>query len=258
MKSKLIVLWGDGKNIFNNSDAKTMLSSLQKRNDIEIAFINLEKNKGNIECLTNLTPSEKTTYLINSISDGYNFIFNDALKCSFGKLFDLIGHFKKPVDILIGPNKSKSCFLVDKHLLTQGSRVVSLIDSPKAINLDWYKTIKSLGDIKGDLTATNILDYYLINNLKTKSYPVLGLKTKFHIIHDAAIKNFNSTASVDSSVLGKLNEKQKQAYINVFNKMQEKKEINFDEYGIACSILLNDILKKEKLLNKEQDAEFFR
>lgn len=45
MKRKLIILWGDGKNIFNNSDAKTMLSSLQKRDDIEVDFINLEKIK---------------------------------------------------------------------------------------------------------------------------------------------------------------------------------------------------------------------
>lgn len=208
--------------------------------------------------MTNLEPSEKTTYLINSISDGYNFIFNDALKFSFGKLFDLIGHFKKPVDIVIGPNKSKSCFLVDKKLLPEGSCVVSLIDSPKSINFDWYNTIKEVGDIKGDLTATNILDYYLINHIKNKTYPVLGLKTKFYIIHDVAIKNFNPTDSVDSSVLEKLNEKQKQAYINVFNKMQEKKQINFDEYGMACSVLLNDFLKKEKLLNKKQDVEFFR
>lgn len=270
MKRKVLLIIGKSDLFLPGNysfEDKKIIEKLQSRNDIELVVIgrynsqyfDIDKLKSEI---SGLNPEQPLTIIALShgsyeYSKGFEFLLDENTRVSSLDLFDSIGNIMRvPVDVFTTACHGEG-ILYDKDKLPIESTLVGLTDA-EATNSssDFQQLQDSFDDFYGEITAYDLLQFYLSKCLKNRFHPHIGitgggdysldsiLKTKISNPMDFDYLHFASLGSTDEY---------KQILYKITNSKSEY-SIYAAEYGIALSIILNDLRNSGKLtVSKEFD-----
>ena len=260
MKRKVLLVVGKSDLTFQGKysfETEKLIEELQKREDIELVIVGDYKAENfDYEGLNNsiaqLNEEQPLTIIMNthgSVKDGhFEFIMDSKLNLSSQKLFSLIS--------LKIPNKSIDLFtpachgggmLSDKDILPLGSTLVALTDENEVNHGgDFDKLSEYIGGFSADLSAYNLLQLFLSKCLKNRYHPHIGISGSREYSLDDLLKSYLSTPlDFDFSHLESIGSPKE--YKEIFDKIVTSKSewsIYAAEYGIALSIILNDLKNK--------------
>lgn len=261
MNRKVILISDNGGTAFSQKEISTFADKLTQLDNIDLMVVgngeqNLTMNEI-LQALETVLPEQDLTIIIQShgcMENGFEFLLGDDFSLSSKQLFQIIKNKlgDKPVDIF-----TQACYgggmLIDKEELSEGSTLVSLtsLEEPN-VGIDYKNMIEHFEYFTGELTAYNLLEFYLTNFLKNRFKPFIAVSGQSiydlnNFLSNGEIKNIN----FDSEHFSKLGKPQK--YLEVFQKIQNLKseyDIYAVEYGLAMAICLNE-LKNRGLLNNQ-------
>ena len=164
------------------------------------------------------------------------------------ELFDLISLKipNKAID-LFTPACHGGGMLSDRDILPLGSTLVALTDKNEANHGGDFKNLSEyLGGFNTDLSAYNLLQLFLSKCLKNRYHPYIGISGSREYSLDDLLKSYLSTPlDFDFSHLESIGSPKE--YKEIFDKIVTSKSewsIYAAEYGIALSIILNDLKNK--------------
>ena len=268
MNRKVILISGDGGNVFNSKDVLTFASKLQQKDNVDLLVVGNGEQTVTIndimQSLDTINQEQEVTIIIQShgkFSDKFYFLLGDSSSISSKELFSMIKSKlgNKPIDIF-----TQAChgggMLIDKEELAAGSTLVSLTSKDEVnIGINYTNMIEQFEQFSGDVTAYNLLEFYLLKFLKNRHKPfiaVSGQPTIFDL--DSFLSNGKSKNIIfDSEHFVNLGEPPR--YLEVSEKMRNLRseyDIYAIDYGIAMDICLNDLKNKGLILenNKSLDS----
>lgn len=258
MKRKVLLIVGKSDlTIPGRYSFKTekIISGLQKREDIDLVIVGqynsneFDYNKLQSE-ISNLNPEQALTVIVVSHGEysdikGFEFILDDKFRLSSKNLFTLIGERiqEVPVDIFT-PACHGGGILFDKELLPAGSTLVALTDAKEANNgLDFEKMQEHFEGLNNEITAYNLLQFYLSRCLKNRFHPHIGITGNGDFSLDDLLRtHLSKPLDFDYNHFNMLSCPNK--YKIIFDKIVSGKSewsIYAVEYGIALSIILNEL-----------------
>ena len=264
MNRKVILISGAGGTAFGKKEVSTFVNKLSQIEGIELTIVgNGEESiyiDDIIKSLDNIPQEQEVTIIIQShgeMKGGFYFSLADDSTVSSKQLFQLIRNKlgEKSIDVF-----TQAChgggMLLDKEELPEGSTLVSLtsIEEPN-IGIAYGRMIDQFESLCGELTAYNILDFYLSNFLNSRSKPCIAISGQPTIYDlDAFLKTSQAKQIIfDNEHFSKLGETPR--YLEVYKKMQNMKsewDIFAVDYGLAMDICLNDLKNKGLVNNKNQ------
>ena len=267
MKRKVLLIVGKSDlTIPGEYSFKTekIISGLQKREDIDLVIVGhynsneFDYNKLQSE-ISNLNPEQALTVIVMShgaYSDikGFEFILDDKFRLSSKDLFTLIGERiqEVPVDIF-----TTAChgggILFNKELLPAGSTLVGLTDAKEVNNGgDFEKMQEHFEEFNNEITAYNLLQFYLSRCLKNRFHPHIGITGNGDFSLDDLLRaHLSKPLDFDYNHFNMLS--CPNDYKIIFDKIVSGKSewsIYAVEYEIALSIILNE-LKNSGYLDAE-------
>lgn len=266
MKRKVLLIIGKSDLLIPGEysfKTEKVISELQKREDIELVIVgHYDANEFDYSQLrseiSNLNSQQPLTVIVVShgaYNNGFEFILDDKSRMPSTSLFELIGEKvqETPVDVF-----TTAChgggMLFDKDLLPVGSTLVGLTDAKEVNNgADFDKMWEQFEDFnKNEITAYNLLQFYLSRCLKNRFHPHIGITGNGDFSLDDLLRaNLSKPLDFDSNHFDMLG--RPDSYKAIFDKIISGKSewsIYAIEYGIALSIILND-LKNKGCLNTE-------
>lgn len=265
MNRKVILISGNGGSAFGQKEVAIFVDKLTQLDNVDLEVVgNGEKNLTMDEIsqsLDTVISEQDVTIIIQGhgrMRNGFEFCIGDDSSISSRQLFQMIKMKlgNKPIDIFTSACHGGG-MLLDKEELAEGSTLVSLTSSEEPIVcIDYLNMIEHFETFSGEVTAYNLLEFYLVNFLKNRHKPFIafsGQPTIYNLdkfLSSREARNINFDSEHFSSI-GELPN-----YLNVFKKMQNlKREYDIDavDYGLAMSICLNE-LKNKGLVRSHNEA----
>ncbi len=266
MKRKVLLIIGKSDLLIPGEysfKTEKVISELQKREDIELVIVGrYDANEFDYSQLrseiSNLNSQQPLTVIVVShgaYNNGFEFILDDKSRMSSTSLFELIGEIvqETPVDVF-----TTAChgggMLFDKDLLPVGSTLVGLTDAEEVNNgADFDRMWEQFEEFnKNEITAYNLLQFYLSRCLKNRFHPHIGIAGNGDFsLNNLLRAHLAKPLDFDSNHFDMLG--RPDSYKVIFDKIISGKSewsIYANEYGIALSIILND-LKNKGCLNTE-------
>ena len=260
IKRKILLIIGKSDLTFQGEysfKTEKLIEGLQKREDIELVIVGDYKAEnfdyeGLNNAISQLNEEQPLTIIMDthgSMKNGhFEFIMDSNSSLSSQKLFSLVS--------LKIPNKSIDLFtpachgggmLSDKDILPLGSTLVALTDKNEVNHGgDFDKLSEYLGGFNADLSAYNLLQLFLSKCLKNRYHPHIGISGSREYSLDDLLKSYISMPLYfDFSHLEFIGSPKE--YKEIFDKIVTGKSewsIYAAEYGIALSIILNDLKNK--------------
>lgn len=232
-------------------DADTkMIETIKNRGDVDLTVVGWYDKEFDMSSLnsaiTELDPIQPLTIIHmghGTMEDKeFKFLLDDRTRVSareiFGKISERMGD--TPVDII-----SEAChggaMLFDKDILPKGSTVVSLTDAFTINHGGAFERMQNAFDqFRGELTAYNILQFYLAGFLTSKYHPQIGISGGNSYSLDSELSKRGSHIEFDEKHFESLGSPEK--YKEVFRKIKTLGNNVFAvDYGAALSIVLNDL-----------------
>lgn len=263
MKRKVLLVIGKSDLLLKGEysfKTEKLEESLRKRDDIELVVVgdyksdNFDYDALN-RAISELKEEQPITIIMNThgtINKGnFEFIMDSNSDMSSKTLFNLVSERipNTPVD-LFTPACHGGGIIDDKDLLPRGSTLVALTDANTVNNGgDFSKMPKFIDSFNFDLSAYNLLQLFLSKSLKNRFHPHIGISGGNSYSLDDLLKTaISNPLDFDfshSSLFGSENE-----YRKIFDKIVNSSSewfIYAAEYGIALSIILNDLKNKKEL-----------
>lgn len=260
MKRKVLLVVGKSDLIIPGEysfKTEKIIEKLQKRTDIELVIVGDYKQEHfDYESLNRaileLDEEQPLTIIMNthgSMKNGYfEFIMDNYSRLSSKNIFTLISQkiTNIPIDILT-PACHGGGMLSDRDILPLDSTLVSLTDKNEVNNsCDFDKLSEYLDDFNDDLSVYNLLQLFLSKCLKNRFHPHIGISGSSEYSLDDLLKSsISMPLDFDFSHLESIGSPKE--YKEIFDKIVTSKSewsINAVEYGIALSIILNDLKNK--------------
>ncbi len=264
MNRKVLLIVGPGGDAYGEKEIVTFATKLAQLNvDFQLVGNGKQDLKMNeiIQALNTVSPEQDVTIIIQSHGkkrNGFQFCLGDDFLISSKLLFQMfkmkLGN--KPIDIFT-PSCYGELMLYDKEELPEGSTLVSLTSSEEGINSSNYiSMLENFETFGGEVTAYNLLEFYLVYFLKNRFTPFIAISGQSTIYN---LDNFLSSENArginfDSEHFYNLVEPPR--YLTVFEKIQNLKsqyDIDAVDYGLAMAICLNE-LKNRGLVNSSNQA----
>lgn len=264
MNRKVILISGNGGLAFGQKEVTTFVDKLTQLDNVDLEVVgNGEQNLTMDEIsqsLDTVLPEQDVTIIIQShgtMKSGFEFCISNDFSISSKELFQMIrlklGN--KPIDIFTDACHGGG-MLLDKEELAEGSTLVSLtsLEEPN-VGIDYQNMIENFETFSGEVTAYNLLEFYLVNFLKNRHKPFIaisGQPTIYNLdkfLSSGEARNINFDSEHFSSI-GELPN-----YLNVFQKLQNLKsewDIYAVDYGLAMSICLNELKNKGLVRNHNE------
>ena len=262
MKRKVLLIIGKSDLLIPGEysfKTERVISELQKREDIELVIVGqYDSNEFDYNHLrseiSNLNSEQPLTIIVlshgaYSNTKGFEFILDDESRMASKDLFSLISEKvqETPVDVF-----TMAChgggMLFDKDLLPFGSTLVGLTDANEVNNsTDFDKMWEQFEKFnKNEITAYNLLQFYLSRCLKNRFHPHIGIAGNGDFSLDDLLRSqLSKPLDFDSNHFDMLG--RPDSYKAIFDKITSSKSewsICAVEYGIALSIILNDLRNK--------------
>ena len=259
MKRKVLLVIGKSDLSFEGEysfETEKLIEALQKREDIELVIVgdyktqnfDLEELNKSISELNEEQPLTIIMYTHGSVKNGYfEFILDNDSKLSSKDLFTLISQKISNIQIdIFTPACHGGGMLSDKDILPSGSTLVSLTDRNETNHGgDFNELSEFLGDYNADLSAYNLLQLFLVKCLKNRFHPHIGVSGDIEYSLDDLLKS-QISKPLDYDLFHFKEVGSPKEYKEIFNKILNGKSewnINAMEYGIALSIVLNNLKK---------------
>lgn len=265
MKRKVLLIVGKGEYAFKT---EKFINVLEKRKDIDLVVVG-QYNSKNFDCnklqtaISNLNSEQELTIITMahgtySYNEGFEFLLGDNFRLSSKDFFTMIREKMQemPVDVF-----NIACqgggMMFDKDLLPKGSVLVSLTDHQKENNAgDFNKMSEHFEEFNNnEITAYNLLQFYLSRFLKNKFQPYIGVSGGYsYSLYSLFKAQLSRPMDFDYNHFNMIGRPEK--YKEIFDKIVSNKNeflINAAEYGIALSIILNNINNKGYLSVKKDN-----
>lgn len=230
------------------------IEALRKREDIDLEVVGRHDQAFTpddlLRVIANLDPNQPLTVIIlshstYSLEKGFEFIMNNELKISSKDLFTALQMIvpSTPIDIFTTAGYGAG-IMEDKDILPTGSVLVGLTDKTEVnSNGDFDTMCEHFSEFSGDVTAYDLLQFYLSRFLKNRFHPHIGISGGPHLsLDDCLTEHMSKPLELDLTHY--LSFSPSSEYLEVFNKILSNKsewKIYADEYGLALSIILNDL-----------------
>lgn len=267
MKRKILLVIGKS-DLFKEGEysfkTEELVEALKKRNDIELVIVgDYKAEKFDYSSLSKsileLKEGQPITIIMQTHgsfeNDAFEFVVDKDSNISSKDLFTTIVDVipSTPVDIFT-PTCHGGGMLFDRDILPLGSTLVTLTDKNDVNNgHDFAKIAKYIEDYNADLSAYNLLQLYLSKCLKSRFHPHIARSNCIDLSLDDMLKLYISNPIKFDVSHYNLSGCQDE-YKDVFNKIVSSKSewsIYASEYGIALSIILND-MEKKRIIDKVQ------
>lgn len=264
MNRKVILISGNGGLAFGQKEVATFVDKLTQLDNVDLEVVgNGEQNLTIDEIsqsLDTVLPEQDVTIIIQShgtMKDGFEFCIGDDFSMSSKELFRLIKIKleNKPIDIFTNACHGGG-MLLDKEELAEGSILVSLTSSEESnFEIDYPNMIEHFETFSGEVTAYNLLEFYLVNFLKNRYKPFITVSGQSTIYNLDKFLTSGEARNIifDSEHFSSIGEPPN--YLNVFKKMKKLKnewDIYAVEYGLAMSICLNELKNKGLVKNHNE------
>lgn len=262
MNRKVILISGNGGIVFDQKEVSTFANKLSQLENIDLIVVGNGEQDLTVneimQSLDTISPEQEVTIIIQShgeMKNGFQFSLGDNSSISSKQLFQVIKNKlgDKPIDIF-----TQACYgggmLLDKEELPIGSTLVSLTSQEEVnVGIDYENMIEHFETFNGEVTAYNLLEFYLVNFLKNRHKPFIAVSGQPIIYNLDSFLSSGEAKNIpfDSEHFSCLGEPPK--YLEVSQKMQNLKRefaIYAVEYGLAMDICLNE-LKNKGLVNCE-------
>lgn len=260
MKRKVLLIIGKSDLLIPGDysfKTEKLIEELTKREDIELVIVGDYKaehfdyetlNKA----LYDLNEEQPLTIILDAhgtMKKGYfEFILDLDSKLSSNVLFNLLSQRmnNRAIDIFT-PACHGGGMIRDRDLLPAGSTLIALTDVNEVNNgSDFDKISEHLEGFNEDLSSYNLLQLFLSKCLKNRFHPHIGISGGNDYSLDDMLKSYISKPLYfDSSHFESLGLQKE--YKEVFDKIVSSKSewsIYAAEYGLALSIVLNDLKNK--------------
>ena len=175
MNRSIILISGNGGKAFGQKEVSLFDKKITKLKGTDLTLIgngNMSLSIHNVmNSLEKIKKEQEITIIMQShgvIKEGFHFKLGNYSTVSSKKLFQEIRNIlgNRPIDIFT-PACHGGGMLLDKEELPVGSTLVSLTSKEEPNHGgDYKKMINNFHTFNGDITAYNLLEFYLLNYLK--------------------------------------------------------------------------------------------
>lgn len=266
MRQVLVISGKDIFDILYNKPAMNtpvLLDKLSKREDIKFLSvgngsedISLDEIKG---ALSQVNTNEPLTIIMQchgSMQDGkFHFRIGEKENVSSESLFNVIkDHMPdKPIDFFT-PACHGGGMMRDKDILPANSVLVSLT-SRDMVNSggDYCQMVSELDDFSRDFSSYNLLQHYMMNYLKSRFEPEIGVSQGQTINLNQSLITFTNSQNRQEIQTDEtlkeiaINDVKYDNALNTLNTANNPWNILALEYGTALGILLNEGIKSQEI-----------